>query len=221
MQNNGILRIGIVGGSLGGLFAAALLRSDGHQVRIYERSVSGLAGRGAGLVGQREIYAILRAVGCERAADVGVVARETQETCRCPGLEPGKRPYKRKRNGKRCRIRLLLDWHERAPTQALSSRVSIPCPPESGPSASDLRTSNDRIVSSKRDVRVFHRRNFPSSRSFLIYLDLLSSIHSRTSFPGPLSIRRRRSRELFVSRFRYYYVLRLLSVHRFPFRFRL
>src|SRR5271167_259673 len=29
-----------------------------------------------------------------------------------------------------CRIRLLLDWRERAPTQALSSRVSIPCPPE-------------------------------------------------------------------------------------------
>ena len=46
-------------------------------------------------------------------------------------------------------------------------------------------------------------------------------IHSRTSFPGPRSIRRRQSRELFVSRFRYYYVLRLLAVHRFPFRFRL
>src|SRR6516165_6487179 len=89
------------------------------------------------------------------------------------------------------------------------------------PSASDLRASNDRIVSSKRDILVFHKGNFPSSRSFLIYLDRSSSIHSRTSFPGPLSIRRRRSRELFVSRFRYYYVLRLLSVHRLPFRFRL
>jgi hypothetical protein len=48
---------------------------------------------------------------------------------------------------------------------------TLPCPPESGPSASDLRTSNDRIVSWKRDVRVFHKGNFPSSRSFLIYLD--------------------------------------------------
>ena len=37
----------------------------------------------------------------------------------------------------------------------------------------------------------------------------------------PLTIRRLRSRELFVSRFRYYYVLRLLHEHRFPFRFRL
>src|ERR1700720_3246167 len=76
MHTNGTLRIGIVGGSLGGLFAAALLRMDGHQVRIYERSVTGLAGRGAGLVGQRDIFAILRAVGCEHVAHVGVVALE-------------------------------------------------------------------------------------------------------------------------------------------------
>ena len=76
MHTNGTLRIRIVGGSLGGLFAAALLRRDGHQVRIYEQSVSGLAGRGAGLVGQRDIFAILRAVGCEHVAHVGVVALE-------------------------------------------------------------------------------------------------------------------------------------------------
>src|SRR6266403_2122759 len=76
MHTNGTLRIRIVGGSLGGLFAAALLRMDGHQVRIYERSLTGLAGRGAGLVGQRDIFAILRAVGCEHVAHVGVIALE-------------------------------------------------------------------------------------------------------------------------------------------------
>src|SRR5271169_112023 len=76
MYANGALQIRIVGGSLGGLFAAALLRMDGHQVRIYERSASGLSGRGAGLVGQRDIFAILRAVGCEHVAHVGVVALE-------------------------------------------------------------------------------------------------------------------------------------------------
>src|SRR5258708_437038 len=76
MHTNGTLRIRIVGGSLGGLFAAALLQMDGHQVRIYEQSVSGLAGRGAGLVGQPDIFAILRAVGCEHVAHVGVVALE-------------------------------------------------------------------------------------------------------------------------------------------------
>ncbi|TPK78119.1 FAD binding domain-containing protein [Mesorhizobium sp. B2-4-17] len=69
-------RIRIVGGSLGGLFAASLLRRRGNDVKIYERSASGLAGRGAGLVGQREIFAILRAIGCEHVAQVGVVAKE-------------------------------------------------------------------------------------------------------------------------------------------------
>lgn len=76
MSPGDALQIRIVGGSLGGLFAAALLRMDGHHVRIYERSATGLAGRGAGLVGQRDIFSILRAVGCEHVARVGVLARE-------------------------------------------------------------------------------------------------------------------------------------------------
>jgi hypothetical protein len=63
----------------------------------------------------------------------------------------------------------------------------LPCPPESGPSASDLRTSNDRIVSSKRDVRVFHKGNLPSSRASPTSITQ-SSIHSQTSFSRPLSI---------------------------------
>lgn len=70
------MRIAVVGGSLGGLFAAALLQAAGHEVRVYERSRSGLDGRGAGLVAQREVFAILRAVGCEHVAHVGVVAKE-------------------------------------------------------------------------------------------------------------------------------------------------
>ncbi|APG06127.1 hypothetical protein BJI69_20960 [Luteibacter rhizovicinus DSM 16549] len=70
------LRIGIVGGSMGGLFAASLLRAAGHDVHVFERSERGLEGRGAGLVGQRELYAILRLLGCEQAARVGVLAHE-------------------------------------------------------------------------------------------------------------------------------------------------
>src|SRR6267142_1765634 len=70
------LRVRIVGGSLAGLFAATLLKRAGHDVRIYERSVSGLDGRGAGLLGKKETFAILRAAGCEHVARVGVVARE-------------------------------------------------------------------------------------------------------------------------------------------------
>jgi 2-polyprenyl-6-methoxyphenol hydroxylase-like FAD-dependent oxidoreductase len=71
-----VLRVGIVGGSMGGLFAAGLLRAAGHDVTVFERSVRGLEGRGAGLVGQRELYEVLRLLGCEQVARVGVVAHE-------------------------------------------------------------------------------------------------------------------------------------------------
>jgi 2-polyprenyl-6-methoxyphenol hydroxylase-like FAD-dependent oxidoreductase len=70
------LRVAVVGGSLGGLFAAVLLQRAGHAVHVYERSHAGLEGRGAGLVAQRETFAILRAVGCEHVAHVGVIAKE-------------------------------------------------------------------------------------------------------------------------------------------------
>jgi 2-polyprenyl-6-methoxyphenol hydroxylase-like FAD-dependent oxidoreductase len=70
------MRVAVVGGSLAGLFTAKLLTQDGHDVTVYERSVHGLEGRGAGLLGRRETFAILRASGCEHVARVGVVARE-------------------------------------------------------------------------------------------------------------------------------------------------
>jgi 2-polyprenyl-6-methoxyphenol hydroxylase-like FAD-dependent oxidoreductase len=71
-----LVQIAIVGGSLAGLFAATLLAGDGHKIAIYERSVHGLEGRGAGLLGKRDTFAVLRAAGCEHVARVGVVARE-------------------------------------------------------------------------------------------------------------------------------------------------
>lgn len=70
------LRIRIVGGSLAGLFAGIMLQRAGHDVRIYERSKNGLGGRGAGLVGQSDLLRILRLIGCEHVARVGVVAKE-------------------------------------------------------------------------------------------------------------------------------------------------
>jgi 2-polyprenyl-6-methoxyphenol hydroxylase-like FAD-dependent oxidoreductase len=70
------LKIRIVGGSLSGLFAAALLSKAGHDVKLYERSVNGFDGRGAGLVGQPELFAILKTMGCEHVANVGVLATE-------------------------------------------------------------------------------------------------------------------------------------------------
>ncbi|WP_341992359.1 FAD binding domain-containing protein [Azorhizobium sp. AG788] len=69
-------RILIVGGSIGGLFAAVLLHRAGFDVTVTERSVKGLEGRGAGLVAQQEVFAILREVGVEHVAQIGVVAHE-------------------------------------------------------------------------------------------------------------------------------------------------
>jgi 2-polyprenyl-6-methoxyphenol hydroxylase-like FAD-dependent oxidoreductase len=103
------MRIAVAGGSLGGLFAAILLRQDGHEVRVFERSPHGLGGRGAGLVPQREVFDVLRLIGAEAALQIGVVARDRifldadggmpsarpGRRCRCPGItstalsEPG------------------------------------------------------------------------------------------------------------------------------------
>jgi len=70
------MRIIIVGGSMGGLFAAALLQQAGHEVTVFERSAAGLEGRGAGLVAQPEVFSLLQAIGREDVARIGVTARE-------------------------------------------------------------------------------------------------------------------------------------------------
>ncbi|ROP65470.1 FAD-dependent monooxygenase [Curtobacterium sp. PhB115] len=69
-------RVAVVGGSLGGLFVATLLKQDGHDVTVFERSSRGLARRGAGLVAQQDLYDVLHRLGLDQAADVGVVAAE-------------------------------------------------------------------------------------------------------------------------------------------------
>jgi 2-polyprenyl-6-methoxyphenol hydroxylase-like FAD-dependent oxidoreductase len=70
------MRIAIAGGSMAGLFSAVLLGQAGHEVQVFERSRMGLAGRGAGLVPQREVFELLRAIGRDDVAELGVVARE-------------------------------------------------------------------------------------------------------------------------------------------------
>lgn len=70
------LRIGIAGGSVGGLFAAVLLARQGHEVTVMERARHGLARRGAGLVVQEQVVRILRQVGLAPLAEQGVWAEE-------------------------------------------------------------------------------------------------------------------------------------------------
>jgi 2-polyprenyl-6-methoxyphenol hydroxylase-like FAD-dependent oxidoreductase len=55
----------IIGGSLGGLFAAHLLRSIGWDIRVFERSAADLSGRGAGLGTRGELASVLGKAGIE------------------------------------------------------------------------------------------------------------------------------------------------------------
>jgi 2-polyprenyl-6-methoxyphenol hydroxylase-like FAD-dependent oxidoreductase len=69
-------RVIVVGGSVGGLFAAVLLQQAGWQVTVYERSILGLSGKGAGLVAQPDVSRILHEIGREDVLRSGVIARE-------------------------------------------------------------------------------------------------------------------------------------------------
>nr|WP_240475506.1 FAD-dependent monooxygenase [Vulgatibacter incomptus] len=66
----------IVGGSVGGLFIGVLLQREGWSIDIYERSPSGLEGKGAGLVPQQEVADILREIDRGDVMRAGVSAHE-------------------------------------------------------------------------------------------------------------------------------------------------
>jgi 2-polyprenyl-6-methoxyphenol hydroxylase-like FAD-dependent oxidoreductase len=65
-------RIVIIGGSLGGLLAANMLSRAGHEVRVLEKAVNSLDGRGAGIVTHRPLLAALARCGIPHAAPLGV-----------------------------------------------------------------------------------------------------------------------------------------------------
>ncbi len=68
-------RVAIAGGSIGGLFAAAALKTAGWDVVVHERVGVPLAGRGAGIVTHPELVAALKAVGAD-ISDLGVLVQE-------------------------------------------------------------------------------------------------------------------------------------------------
>jgi 2-polyprenyl-6-methoxyphenol hydroxylase-like FAD-dependent oxidoreductase len=65
-------RVSVIGGSLGGLFAAVALYRRGFDVHVYERSATPLASRGAGIVTHERMRAALRAIGLSVGDDLGI-----------------------------------------------------------------------------------------------------------------------------------------------------
>jgi len=62
----------VIGGSVGGLFAANLLSRSGWNVEIFERTPEALTGRGAGIVTHPELFEALTAAGVEVDDSIGV-----------------------------------------------------------------------------------------------------------------------------------------------------
>src|SRR2546423_899896 len=81
----------VIGGSMSGLLAALALKHHGWQADVYERVDEPLAGRGAGIVAQPELKAILRKLELSADRDLGIevatrvmFAREGRVTHRVP-----------------------------------------------------------------------------------------------------------------------------------------
>jgi 2-polyprenyl-6-methoxyphenol hydroxylase-like FAD-dependent oxidoreductase len=66
----------VIGGSMGGLFAALFLRGGGWDTQVYERVGAELSGRGAGIVTHPEMVEALAAVGLHPGDDLGVSMEE-------------------------------------------------------------------------------------------------------------------------------------------------
>ena len=65
----------IIGGSLAGLLAGNLFRTIGWNVNIFERSSDDLAGRGAGLGMQADLFNIMRRIGINLDSSMSAVVR--------------------------------------------------------------------------------------------------------------------------------------------------
>src|SRR5689334_25126065 len=61
----------VIGGSMSGLLAGLMLRERGWEVDVFERVESELSGRGAGIVAQPGLIAILKAMQLD-TRDLGV-----------------------------------------------------------------------------------------------------------------------------------------------------
>lgn len=81
----------VIGGSIGGLFAAVALQQAGWQVQVFERVGVPLSGRGAGIVTHPQLLAALDAVGAD-TSDLGVQVHDRVAFDR-DGAQFAKVPY--------------------------------------------------------------------------------------------------------------------------------
>src|SRR2546423_13858898 len=68
-------RVLVIGGSVGGLMAALLLRKSGWEVTVYERAVGDLSGRGAGLGVSAELLDVMARAGARFEPSAGIMQR--------------------------------------------------------------------------------------------------------------------------------------------------
>jgi 2-polyprenyl-6-methoxyphenol hydroxylase-like FAD-dependent oxidoreductase len=62
----------VIGGSVGGLFAAHLLRKAGWDVTVFERAAGGLGDRGTGIGTRAELFTAMRRIGIAADDTVGI-----------------------------------------------------------------------------------------------------------------------------------------------------
>lgn len=72
MKSSGVPKALVIGGSLGGLFAATALRAIGWHVDIFERSPAAMDSRGGGIVLQADVLQHFRYAGIKPANALGV-----------------------------------------------------------------------------------------------------------------------------------------------------
>lgn len=82
----------VIGGSMGGLFAANLLLRKGWEVDVYERVADKLSGRGAGIVTHLELFDALARAGVQVDDTLGVTVA-TRVTFDKGGRIIGEQPY--------------------------------------------------------------------------------------------------------------------------------
>jgi len=69
-------KVAVIGGSLGGLFNAIVLRDLGYDVRVFEKSSGLMRDRGAGIVLQSEVVELFRRYGLGSVNEISVPVRD-------------------------------------------------------------------------------------------------------------------------------------------------